>query len=86
MRFQQHLSQACRKLSIQYPEITAALTQLTCFMEAKISHDPRGYHTLLHLVLPAFYRVIASGQTTIPPRAVESGCLHLKPMALLSKA
>lgn len=67
MRFQQHLSQACRKLSIQYPEITAALTQLTCFMEAKISHDPRGYHTLLHLVLPAFYRVIASGQTTITP-------------------
>lgn len=65
IRFQQHLSQACRQLSTQYPEITDALTQLTCFMEAKISHDPRGYHTLLHLILPNFYRIIASGQTTI---------------------
>ena len=66
-RFQQHLSQECRKLSTQYPEITAALTQLTCFMEVNITNDPRGYHTLLHQVLPAFYRVIASGQTTITP-------------------
>ena len=65
MRFQQHLSQACRQLSIQYPEITAALTQLTSYIEAKLTCDQRGYHTLLHLILPNFYRIIASGQTTI---------------------
>lgn len=66
-RFKQHLSHECLQLGTKYPEIQAALEQLTHFMEAKIANDPRGYYTLLHLVLPAFYQVIASGETTITP-------------------